>query len=122
MLGYRTKDFSEKDITCKCGCGEVSRLRLIKALQALRDGFDQEFDIIGTVRCDDYNEFLGGRGDSYHVKGLAVDIDTYDMSKDELMALREIAYDVGFRGFGLYNHAIHLDLRDTFELWDHRGE
>jgi uncharacterized protein YcbK (DUF882 family) len=122
MLGYRTPHFSEAEISCRCGCGEVSRLRLLKALEQVRVAIDRPMRVNSAVRCDDHNEEVGGVPDSYHLKGVAVDIDTFGWTDEEYMSLRELAYAAGFRGFGLYNNFIHLDLRDEFTLWDNRGE
>ncbi len=121
MLGYMSKNFTEKEHSCKCGCGEVSRMRLIKKLQRVRDGIDIPLILNSSVRCDEHNDRVGGTSNSYHLKGLAVDICTLGMDEETITALREIAFDVGFRGIGVYDTFLHIDLREEAAFWTGRN-
>jgi len=122
MLGYRTKNFAEIDFHCKCNCGEVAKLELVNTLQEVREALGAPLYVNSTMRCVDHNEFVGGSKKSYHIRGLAVDLSTRNLSEGQIIALKEIAVEHGFLGLGFYDHFIHLDLRNELTIWDKRNK
>ncbi|MBC7320690.1 DUF882 domain-containing protein [bacterium] len=104
-----TENFNLREFSCKC-CGAVKiDSELVQRLQILRDRIKRPIIITSGYRCPKHNKEVGGNDNSYHTKGLAVDIVVKDYGLDELETL---ARAVGFRGIGVYRikNFIHLDL------------
>ena len=120
MIGPRSKNFSSKELCCRCGCKEGPKLEMISALQRVRDALGRPMILTSAMRCKKHNEKVGGRPKSRHLDGLAVDVSTAKFSEAEWIALLEIASETGFLGIGLYDTFVHLDLRDVLTVWDGR--
>lgn len=67
--------FKRSEFACKCGCGagDISPVIVMK-LEAVRSVYGNPMRIVSGVRCHAHNAEVGGKGDSSHVLGLAVDI------------------------------------------------
>ena len=65
------------------------------------------------------NKKVDGTQHSYHMQGLAVDVTVRDMKPEDLYAA---AIDFGWKGVGLYDTFVHMDLRNTADVvvWDSR--
>lgn len=97
-------------MVCKCGCRQVvADPTLISLLEALEAEYGK-FTITSGYRCPAHNVAVGGAKNSFHMKGLAVDIAVSTRERDNLLAS---AKKVGFnKGFGLGETFLHLDVGD----------
>ena len=120
----KTKNFSEREFHCKCGCGYYNvRDTFIMRLQYARDAAGIPFIINSGCRCKKHNDTVGGKPDSWHVSGHAADISTdpeklkkYGVraSKSEIVGLIVPALlKARFGRIGIYFHDddlfIHVD-------------
>ena len=120
-----TKNFSKKELECKCGCGKCDMdLELLDALQALRDRLGFPLSITSGFRCEEHNKKVGGARASKHLKGQAVDISImtppFRNNQHNLKALlKEALKDDRINGIGVANSFLHLDIREEPALWSY---
>ncbi len=110
-------DFKTEDFVCKCGCGANDMQDdFLTELQDFRTYMHVPFVINSAFRCKDWNRKCGGKPDSMHLKGRAVDLSTRMMTGEELHKFILIA--VGrFMGVGIAKHYIHIDNREKMASW-----
>lgn len=71
----KTKNFSEGEFYCKCGCGTYNmRETFIMRLQYARIQARIPMIINSGCRCAKHNAAVGGKGKSWHLTGHAADI------------------------------------------------
>lgn len=106
---WRWPNFSPREIACK-GTG---RLLLdetaMDKLQELRTLLNRPMIVTSAYRSPEHNRKVGGAKNSYHMQGVAFDINMANHSPAEFeIAARK----VGFRGFGYYPASgfMHIDL------------
>jgi zinc D-Ala-D-Ala carboxypeptidase len=63
-----TKNFSEAEVTCHCGCGisNVS-MDLMNRLQQARNEYGKSINLHCVCRCPEHNAKVGGVPDSAHL-------------------------------------------------------
>lgn len=86
---------------------------LIRKVQELRDLVGQPLILNSAYRTKERNEETGGADNSYHLKGMAVDVRIPDgYTVDEIANLGK---QVGFRGIGRYysKNFCHFDIRKS---------
>lgn len=94
---------------------------LVEKLQKLRERLGLPVIINSPYRCPERNKQVGGADDSYHMKGMAVDIGLHNQILD-IETIANLAVKIGFRGIGLYDIFIHLDVRPGEVVkWDKRS-
>jgi hypothetical protein len=73
-------------------------------------------------RSVQYNAKVGGAKSSQHLSGLAVDVtwDGFIAKSDKINQFVALARKEGFRGIGLYNSFVHLDIGPE-KQWDKRS-
>lgn len=105
-----TKNFSRKELECKCGCGlcNMDEIFLIK-LQILRDFYGKPIIINSAFRCFDHNRSLGSSDRSQHVLGRACDLKINNDS--ERYEILNLAFNLNFTGIATGKGFVHLDLR-----------
>lgn len=111
---YLTKNFTKEEATCRCGCGfVVVVMDLILPLQDARDIAGIPFPIESWCRCQKRNAVVGGKKDSSHLDGWAVDIKltwapgrTRDNTR---WIIIDALMQVGFNRFGIAETFIHTD-------------
>ena len=109
---WRWKNFTAKELSCKC-CGEYYHdTQALYYLQDARDFAGRPFRINSGHRCVKYNKAVGGVPNSEHLK-IAFDISTKGHDKEVLL---QSLFDGGFTTFGLYESFIHTDTRD-YKFW-----
>lgn len=112
-MGDLTENFSADEFACRCpnqNClmkdGSRMDSGFIQALQIMRDVLKKPIKITSGLRCPDWNDHEGGKSDSSHLKGLAVDIECLD-SRDRYQ-LVSLARSV-FSRIGVAKTFIHID-------------
>ena len=117
-----TKNFTTSELACPC-CGECEMDPLfMDTLQKIRTEIARPFRITSGYRCETHNKNIGGREDSRHLDGFAVDISIDGWWPThlfellfELTTITAEASNFG-TGLGIYRHHIHFDLRDDFDV------
>ena len=109
-----TKHFSDKELSCQCGCGfNITDKDFLNKLELAREIADIPFKITSGARCNKHNKEVGGVDDSAHTKGLAVDIAFKD--SHACYVILWSLYQAGFKRIGI-NFAksfIHCDVDES---------
>lgn len=101
----------------ECPCCNRIKLdsQLLQKLNYLRVRVNRPIYITSGYRCENENIKVGGTRNSYHLYGKAADIYTKNMNTKDLALYAE---SVGFKGIGLYDTHIHVDVRTIKKVWD----
>lgn len=111
-MGDLSEHFSRKEIVCRCGCGKDSiSPDVVSLLEKIRARVGP-LTITSGVRCSKHNRAQGGKADSAHVSGLAVDIACTNST--QRFAIIAAAMKEGCNRIGVHPSFVHLDL-DTFK-------
>ena len=105
MRYFNYSEFDSPDVQ---GSGQLMNNKLLMMLDQVRDKFDKPIHINSGFRTPAHNESVGGKENSSHLKGLAVDI-ACNNSKDRF-DLINCLLDVGFSRIGVANNFIHVDI------------
>lgn len=118
MSKMLTKNFSEDEIRCKCGCGLAAiDPQFMNLLQALRDAYGKPLRIVSGVRCLSHNKAEGGAEHSQHVSDPASGkvcnaVDIAVGSGSDRYKLITLATRI-FTGIGVAKTFLHVDSRKT---------
>ena len=105
---YVTPHFKLSELACPC-CGLFNMGReVLRFLEDVRSSFDRDMIVNSGVRCEKHNKKVGGKPDSNHLRGEAVDIKC-DNSFLRAKLIRA-AIKHGVQGIGVYQTFIHLDV------------
>jgi uncharacterized protein YcbK (DUF882 family) len=105
---HNIKFFSPYEFVCPC-CGHVKiDTDLIFKLEEIRKSLQRPIVITSAYRCERHNKEVGGKPDSAHLKGLAVDIKV-DNSRERFEIVTE-ALRKGFVRIGVAKTFVHIDL------------
>tara|TARA_R110000803_G_scaffold98815_1_gene166899 strand:- start:126 stop:488 length:363 start_codon:yes stop_codon:yes gene_type:complete len=109
-----SKYFEDREIECKCGCGEADMDSVfMERLDMLRYRYNRPIILNSAFRCLEHNVVVGGVADSPHTKGIAVDI---RCTTQEAYWLMKYAIELRFQGIGVAQRGakrfIHLDDSD----------
>jgi zinc D-Ala-D-Ala carboxypeptidase len=104
--------FKEVEFDCKCGCktNNISK-DLIDKLYLARIDADIPFKINSGCRCKTHNANSGGKSDSAHLTGKAVDI-ACNNGVTRLTLIYALI-NVGFNRIGIHPKFIHVDIDET---------
>jgi len=104
-----SKNFKLKEFECS-DSGSVVKVdsRLLEKLQLLRDKLNSPINITSSYRTPECNKRVGGSTDSYHMKGMAADINSRGYTPSQIAKAAE---EVGFTGIGTYSNFVHVDVR-----------
>ncbi len=110
----KLKYFKIDEFRCPC-CGKVDMDEgFLQLLDHARGLAQIPFRITSGFRCEKHNREVGGKPDSAHLSGHAVDIFVHS-SKDRFKIVKSLI-DVGFRRIGIAHNFIHVD-NDTSKPW-----
>ncbi len=110
-------DFKIEEFACKCGCGENKmQNEFLERLQSFRTEIGIPFRIDSGFRCKRHNKKVGGKPNSFHLKGRAADISIKAFSGLQLHEFLWHAF-AAFNGVGVAKYYVHLDNRDTKASW-----
>ena len=105
-----TLHFTKAEMACKCGCGAVAmKSFFMQKLQALRVEYGRQMVITSGFRCNNYNMKIKGAVNSFHLRGMAIDVSLVDAG--ERRKLIALALPMGF-SVGADKAFLHLDLRE----------
>jgi len=118
-MGDLTAKFSLAEFRCRCGCGgDHIDMKLVHALQQLRDIIGRPLWVNSGFRCARHNRIVGGAPASQHTLGRAVDVRGAPVSTIVAAAMQVPAFRAG--GIGAYREWVHLDVRDGRARWVRR--
>ena len=102
--------FSLYEFECPCCNRVMLSSDLLTRLNHLRNIIDRPIYINSGYRCKEENQRVGGVPGSYHLLGMAVDIQVKDILLSDLLVY---AQEIEFNGIGFYenNNFLHLDIR-----------
>lgn len=120
-MGDLTKNFSRWEFACKCGRKKCDapplHMRLVNALQELRDKVGVPIHINSAVRCIFHNSRVGGEKYSAHLLGIAADIWCDELTPRELRRFAEEIPAFANGGIGIYKSWVHVDVRGKRARW-----
>lgn len=109
----QSKYFKHDEFKCRCGCGMDVSDKLKSIIFEMREDAGVPFIITSGARCLAHNAKVGGKQNSAHTRGLAVDI-AYSNSSVRY-AIEHQAHLHGVKRIGVNNAKkfIHIDIDDT---------
>ena len=104
--------FKLSEFACPCCKRVMLHPTLLEKLVKFREMVGRPIYITSGYRCAEYNQKVGGIKSSYHMLGLAADIQIEGVSALDLLEYAEM---INFAGIGLYEkkNFLHLDVRPT---------
>lgn len=110
------KYFTEKELSCRCGCGKMPSEFAIEKLFTLRKSIGIPLIINSGARCALHNKNVGGSVNSMHVVGIAFDI---RFPNTDLITFLKYSDVYGFYGIGIdfRKRFVHVDLRVVRAMW-----
>lgn len=127
--------FTDKELSCNCGCGLLPDQDSVERLYALRVILRAPVYITSAARCPAHNKTVGGTTGSIHLpwhsraevsrswRGAAFDIGkkTWDGGHITRSQIISEAILLGFTGLGISKDFIHLDdaRRPEITVWSY---
>ena len=107
------------ETTCKCGCKRnTMQQRIVDLFHALRTKEGFPLHVNSGFRCAEYNKKVGGKPNSQHLSGRALDLMLpKDLTPDAWAKEME---SVGVTAIGKYKTFCHMDDRIGSFRWDQR--
>jgi uncharacterized protein YcbK (DUF882 family) len=93
---------------------------LAKNLEVIRKHLGQPIKITSGFRSKEHNKKIGGALNSFHVLGMAADIQLEKIKPEEVAKAIELLIKEGKikeGGLGIYKTWIHYDIRGTKARW-----
>lgn len=93
---------------------------VVNALEMVRNYIKQPIRINSGYRCPEHNKAVGGKSNSAHTRGLAVDIDCPKEKSGYRYDLVTCLIRHGFLRIGIYDNWIHADMDFTLpdeQMW-----
>lgn len=115
MKYFNYEEFDSPDIQ---GSGQLMDSQILSMLDEVREIYGKPIVINSGYRTIRHNESVGGKPQSSHLKGLAVDISCTN-SRDRYNLLEAIK-QVGFNRIGIAKSFIHVDIdndKSSNVLW-----
>lgn len=103
-----SEHFTNEELQCKCCGALVLHENFLKELELLRNTYGKPMRVNCCYRCEKHNAEVGGAPNSYHKKGMAIDIHCPSAQERHTLAL--IAMQLGW-SIVVYKTFLHLDRR-----------
>jgi uncharacterized protein YcbK (DUF882 family) len=99
---YVCRNLNLKELQCKCKSDlctfTLYSPSLVESFSGLRGAFGSHINVNSGFRCQSHNEAVGGKKNSQHTKGMAIDLSVVDNKRlDILHSLAEHYFDVVIR-------------------------
>jgi len=114
-MGDLSPHFSAHEFRCRDGSEHPIDPQLIAMLEEVRAHFGAPILITSGYRSPDYNRRVGGARNSYHMRGMAADIQVRGVPANEVHAWCDQRFDRG--GVGRYATFTHVDCRGHRARW-----
>lgn len=108
-------NFKVREFACKDGSDKVLvDTELVELLQKIRNHFNKSVKITSGYRTATHNKKVGGTKNSYHLVGMASDIQVTG-THPILVAMYAEKLNAG--GIGVYSNFVHVDTRQKKSRW-----
>ncbi len=95
--------------------------KTLLSLDALREAWGRPITVTSDYRGTSTNDNVGGKKDSQHLAGRAVDIVPSGITPSNIRSFYDLAVRSGFTGIGIYTNfgspVFHLDTRPGWARW-----
>lgn len=118
---FELPDFASKDGGAFTDEALLNIPIVAEQLDVISKHFGKKIEINSAFRTLAHNERIGGEKNSYHLKGMAVDIFIKGVKPRVLYGQIQMLMTAGKimkGGLGLYNTFVHYDIRGHFATWD----
>lgn len=78
---YKSKFFSDLELSCRCGCGLMPKEATIRFADQVRGEWGKPILCLSGARCEKHNAKEGGAPNSAHLYGLALDLAPADRKR-----------------------------------------
>jgi len=119
-LQVLVEEMKQRKVT---GNGDLLQLeeRTLYMVIKLEQEWGEQLEIKWAKRDARLNHEIGGRTHSQHLHGKAIDITHEGWSQAKMRKFIRLAYEIGFRGFGIGNTMVHIDTRNKLAAWSYPG-
>lgn len=117
-----TENFDRREFACHCNCGYDSiHTGIVHRLQVIRDIVKVPIKIHSGCRCRTYNKKVGGKPESYHILGDAIDwsVIAEELQKGHLHIMLSEMLKEWSGGFHYYidGDFFHCDIGPSKRRW-----
>jgi uncharacterized protein YcbK (DUF882 family) len=117
---FSLAEFASADGTAPSGEVLKNLTELAKNLEVLRKHIGQPIRVTSGFRSREHNKKIGGALNSYHVLGMAADIQVAKMNPEQVAKAIELLIAEGKMkqgGLGIYRTWVHYDIRGFKARW-----
>ncbi len=117
---FNLDEFASADGTAPSGEVLKNLTELAKNLEVLRKHIGQPIRVTSGFRSREHNRKIGGATNSFHVLGMAADIQVSKMTPEQVAKAIELLIAEGKMkegGLGIYRTWVHYDVRGTKARW-----
>jgi len=117
---FSLSEFASADGTAPSGEVLKNLTELAKNLEVLRKHLGQPIRVTSGFRSREHNRKIGGAVNSFHVLGMAADIQVAKMKPEDVAKAIELLIKEGKMkegGIGIYKTWTHYDHRGTKARW-----
>lgn len=112
-----SKNFKVREFACSDGSDPIFiDSDLVTILQKIRSHFGKSVKITSAYRTPGRNKAVGGKAYSFHLYGMAADIQINGVSPSKVAAYAETLLK-NRGGIGIYSTFTHIDVRGTKARW-----
>lgn len=119
-----SKNIWRSEVACKCGCGfDTIDIETVEIVQDCCDYFAKKLgqdrvylNIHSGARCKKHNKAVGGKPNSQHLLGRALDISITGVKPDDVYKFLDGNYPTIY-GLGSYSSFTHIDTRTGIARW-----